>query len=110
MNYKDFESKACFVYQNKGFRLIAKNFRGMGYEIDLIFQKNNLIQLVEVKASILDPDVIARKFINKQFKCYKRFIAKMETSDLSSFNLSLDLIIFANKKLKDLEFKCYKIF
>ena len=110
MDYKIFESKASLLYQNSGFRLIAKNFKGKGYEIDLIFQKKNLIQLVEVKASVLDPDVIARKFINRQYNCYRKFLVKMETSNLSSFNLSLDLIIFANKNFKHLEFKCYKIF
>jgi len=43
------EKVALQSYLTKGYKLIAKNLRAYGGEIDLVFKKNNKIILVEVK-------------------------------------------------------------
>jgi len=110
MNYKYYEQAAIKVYQNLGYRLIVKNYRKKGYEIDLLLQKRDKIQIVEVKATCLDSIEIINKFTKKQYRFYKRFLSKIENSRLSSYNLSFEIIIFAKNTQKTLEFERYKIF
>lgn len=107
---KDYENLALKIYLNKGYKLIAKNYRGRNFEVDLILQSPKEILILEVKASYWDSDLVAHKFIAKQIKIYLRFLSKIENSKLSTYNLSFKLIIFAKNSGKRLRFKQYKIF
>ena len=108
-DYKYYEKAALEIYKSKGFKLLKNNHRGLGFEIDLILIKRKHIKIVEVKASTFEPDIIAQKFMDKQYRCYMRFLSKIEISHLSTYNLSFDIIIFAKNPYKVLEFNIYKI-
>ena len=109
ITYKFYEDAAIRLYKSKGYRLVKRNHRGKGYEIDLILQKKKNLKIVEVKASVFEPEIIARKFMEKQLKCYNRFLSKLENSHLSTYNLSFDIIIFAKNQPEALLFNIYKI-
>ena len=47
------EQKALVFFQKKGWKLIAKNQRIKGIEVDLILEKSNIYLLVEVKSDNL---------------------------------------------------------
>ena len=50
------EDKALSYFQEKGYHLIAKNYSVAGIEIDLIFKKENVYYIVEVKTHNLWSD------------------------------------------------------
>jgi putative endonuclease len=50
MNFRDKGEKLAAVYlKKKGYKILASNFNGRGFEIDLVTKKGNLIAFVEVK-------------------------------------------------------------
>jgi len=45
------ENLACQFLARRGYRIISRNFRGSGGEIDIVAQKDNTLYFIEVKTS-----------------------------------------------------------
>ncbi|MCC7197110.1 YraN family protein [Candidatus Peregrinibacteria bacterium] len=62
------EKIAAYFLTNKGYRLIQKNFRIPGGEIDLIMQKDGILTFVEVKSRAQSHFGTALESITRQKK------------------------------------------
>lgn len=60
------ESIACAYLQNKGYRLLRKNFRMGRYEIDLVMRDGDVLVFIEVKARTGQGEISGREAVNHQ--------------------------------------------
>ncbi len=66
------EKQALLYLKNKGFKILEKNFKAKGFEIDIIARKQNTIYFFEVKTSLfsgqnnLYKKILPLEHINKQ--------------------------------------------
>lgn len=60
------ESIACAYLENKGYRLLRKNYRMGRYEIDLVMRDGDVLVFVEVKARTGRGDILGREAVNFQ--------------------------------------------
>lgn len=58
------ESIACAYLENKGYRLLRKNYRMGRYEIDLVMRDGDVLVFVEVKARTGRGDILGREAVN----------------------------------------------
>lgn len=69
MEFKDKgESIAVDYLRKKGYKILASNFNGRGFEIDIIAGKGNMISFVEVKRRKNSDFMNPLKSINKKRK------------------------------------------
>ena len=69
MGFKDRgESLAVNYLKNKGYKILATNFNGRGFEIDIIAGKGEVVSFVEVKRRKSSDFMSPLKSINKRKK------------------------------------------
>lgn len=60
------EERVARYWQSNGWLILAKNYRGRGFEIDLIVQRGGTLVFVEVKARQYSGDWQLHEFITEQ--------------------------------------------
>ncbi|MEO0293061.1 MAG: YraN family protein [candidate division WOR-3 bacterium] len=107
MNYRDKgEEIAARYLKNKGYKILASNFIGKGFEIDLVVKKKNTIAFVEVKrrksSCFMHPlEAIGRKKKEHLIKGAKFFLSLNDLYDKCDTRFDL-LVIIEDKK--DIEY------
>lgn len=86
----------AFVLRCRGFRLMARRYRCPFGEIDLIVQKNNTLQFIEVKyrSSVDDPAAALPSFSSRKrlHRAARYFIMKHPQSDDMEQNFHIVLV------------------
>lgn len=110
------EAKAQKHYENLGYKLLGKNFCVRGSELDLVFQKENLFIVVEVKlrkrnSQVEISDLLPHK---KQEALKQGALAFLEKNILEYETIRFDLCLvryaFLNvtKKLQGVTLECFE--
>ena len=94
---KQGEELVARYWQERGWVVLAKNYRGRGFEIDLIVQRGRTLVFVEVKARRYLGDWQLTEFITEQKgralqRGAKRFLAE-RCPDADSYRFDLCLLI-----------------
>ncbi|HUT22341.1 MAG TPA: YraN family protein [Candidatus Bipolaricaulota bacterium] len=89
------EDIAARFLENKGCRIIVRNFKKLGGEIDLIAVENNSIVLCEVKSKMPDAEFspeenISDKKIEKMLRVFEKFLD--EYPEFEKFDPQIDLV------------------
>lgn len=98
---KDGEDRAIFWLESKGYKIIQRNFRRRGFEIDIVaLDKNKVLRFIEVKTiknGCLSDAVfsIEQRNISNYVKGVEAFIASNVV--YSNFQLSMDALIVESK-------------
>ncbi len=97
------EAVAQKYYQNKGFKLVARNFRYKQYELDLILEGDNKLCFVEVKtrrfADYTQKELISNKKLMSLKTAIYLYLRSSCTPAFKSWELELfALTIEANSK------------
>ena len=90
------EAIAAGFLKNKGYQLVARNYKKLGGEIDIIARNNEVIKLVEVKskssaAKFFPEQNLSKKKFENIVNTYKHFI--FENPEYESLDPHIDVII-----------------
>jgi putative endonuclease len=102
MNYKDRgEETAAVFLKKKGYKIIASNFNGKGFEIDLVARKGDIITFVEVKrrksSDFMNPlDSIGKKRQEHIIKGAKFFLQSNDCCN--RYDVRFDVITIIGKE------------
>jgi putative endonuclease len=102
MNYRDRgEETAAVFLKKKGYKIIASNFNGKGFEIDLVARKGDMIAFVEVKrrksSDFMNPlDSIGKKRQEHIIKGAKFFLQSNDCC--GRYDVRFDVITIIGKE------------
>ncbi len=103
MSFKDKGEEIASTYlRSKGYKILASNYNGKGFEIDLITMKGRLITFVEVKrrksSEFMDPLLsIDKKRKKHMIKGAKVFLLENDLYD--KYDVRFDIVtIIGNKE------------
>jgi putative endonuclease len=99
---RHFENLAAEFYEQKGFRVLERNWRAGHKEIDLIVRKDNQVVFVEVKASFSEeyghPAAwVDERKVRNLTEAARAYIQKAE---ITGCDLRFDVITFLNGQLE----------
>jgi putative endonuclease len=109
MSFKDKGEEIAATYlKKKGYKILASNFNGKGFEIDLIAERGNLVAFVEVKrrksSDFMDPLLgIDRKRREHMIKGAKYFLLVNDLYDKCDVRFDVVTIIGSKKKIEHYE-------
>ncbi len=87
------ERAAAAFLTEKGYRILAKNFRYSHYEVDIIAQKGQLVVFVEVKARKDDTFGMPETFVSAaQAKRIKRVAEVYQERFPGDYNIRFDIV------------------
>lgn len=103
------EAIAAKFLKNKGYLIVAKNYKKLGGEIDIIARNSEVIKLVEVKsksqaAKFFPEQNLSKKKFENIVNTYKHFI--FENPEYESLDPQVDVFIVEvsnNPKIKHFE-------
>ncbi len=94
------EEKAIKFLQNKGFRIVERNFYSRFGEIDIIALKDNILHFIEVKSGKGEPIYkITSSKLSKIQKTIEFFLNKTKLD----FDFCIDAIIVKDNKIEIFE-------
>ena len=109
MNFKDKGEEIAAAYlKKKGYKILASNFNGKGFEIDLIVRKRELIAFIEVKrrksSNFMDPLVsIGKRRKEHMIKGARSFLLTNDLYDKYDVRFDVVTIIGSKKNIEHYE-------
>jgi putative endonuclease len=109
MSFRDKGEEIAAAYlKKKGYKILASNFNGKGFEIDLVTKKDSVISFVEVKrrksSDFMDPLLsIDRKRREHMIKGAKFFLAKNDLYDKCDVRFDIVTIIGSKGNIEHYE-------
>lgn len=109
MSFKDKGEEIAAVYlKKKGYKILASNFNGRGFEIDLIAKKRKIIAFVEVKrrksSNFMSPLLsIDRKRKEHMIKGAKYFLLENDLYDKCDVRFDILTIIESKENIEHYE-------
>lgn len=100
------------ILQKDGWKILSKRYRGIGFEIDLIAYKKNVLKIVEVKARTqlnIDQNFVENLINeNKKKSLIKGTFSFLNKNSIYYNDISFDLYIYLFNE--NLNFKKYYVF
>ncbi|MFN0116842.1 MAG: YraN family protein [Elusimicrobiota bacterium] len=98
---KEGETKALEFLENKGFKLIEKNYRCREGEVDLICQDKNTIVFVEVKNRTSETYGLPQEAVtlNKKRKMIKAALTFLQEKNMWDQSVRFDVVSVGSEKL-----------
>jgi putative endonuclease len=98
------ERAAARYLEKKGYKVLEKNYRASGSEVDLIAKKDDTVCFVEVKTRRSDDYGLPEEFVDRRKRCKIIRAARIYTANEKYINLYVrfDIIsvIYKNGKLE----------
>ena len=95
------ENIACTYLENKGYKILDKNWRWKKYEIDIVALQNNILVFIEVKTrqygnGEFPEDIISHKKEKQLIEAANAYIERKNTE----YEAQIDVIYILLKKYK----------
>jgi putative endonuclease len=97
-----YERLAAEFFEQQGFEVVARNWRGGRREIDLVVQRKRLLIFVEVKAALSDAfghpaERVDQRKMARLTRAARQFMVEREVSDC---DVRFDVVTFASGRLE----------